>query len=40
MVGIDKLREYLSGYNANYVIIGGTACNLNKADLKNFLQEL
>lgn len=36
MVGIDRLREYLSGYNANYVIIGGTACNLNleEADLQ------
>jgi len=29
MVGIDKIREYLGGFNANYVIIGGTACNLN-----------
>ena len=32
MVGIDKLREYLGGFNANYVIIGGTACNLNLED--------
>lgn len=32
MVGIDKLREYLGGYNANYVIIGGTACNLHLED--------
>ena len=29
MVGIDKIREYLSEFSANYVIIGGTACNLN-----------
>ena len=36
MVGIDKLRDYLGGYNTNYVIIGGTACNLNleAADLQ------
>jgi hypothetical protein len=32
MVGIDKIREYLGGFNANYVIIGGTACNLNLED--------
>lgn len=32
MVGIDKLREYLGNYNANYVIIGGTACNLHLED--------
>lgn len=29
MVGIDKLREHFGEFNANYVIIGGTACNLN-----------
>ncbi|MDR1631368.1 MAG: hypothetical protein LBR97_00510 [Dysgonamonadaceae bacterium] len=29
MVGIDKIREYLGDFNANYLIIGGTACNLN-----------
>jgi hypothetical protein len=29
MVGIDKLREYLGDFNANYVIIGGTAANLH-----------
>jgi hypothetical protein len=36
MVGIGKIREYLGGFNANYVIIGGTACNLNleEADLQ------
>jgi len=36
MVGIDKLREYLGDFSANYVIIGGTACNLNleEADLQ------
>ena len=32
MVGIDKIREYLGGFNTNYVIIGGTACNLNLED--------
>jgi hypothetical protein len=32
MVGIDKIREYLGGFNANYVIIGGTAYNLNLKD--------
>lgn len=32
MVGIDKLREYLGEFNANYVIIGGTACNLHLED--------
>jgi len=36
MVGINKIREYLGGFNSNYVIIGGTACNLNleEADLR------
>ena len=36
MVGIDKIREYLGRFKANYVIIGGTACNLHleAADLK------
>jgi len=29
MVGINRIREYLGRFNANYVIIGGTACNLN-----------
>jgi len=29
MVGIDKIREYLGDFKANYVIIGGTACNLH-----------
>jgi hypothetical protein len=32
MVGIDKIREYLGSFNDNYVIIGGTACNLNLED--------
>ncbi|MDR0573835.1 MAG: hypothetical protein LBG96_07400 [Tannerella sp.] len=32
MVGIDKIREYLGDFNANYVIIGGAACNLNLED--------
>lgn len=36
MVGIDKLREYLGNFNANYVIIGGTAreLHLEKAGFK------
>ncbi len=29
MKGIDKIRQYLGRYKGNYVIIGGTACNLN-----------
>lgn len=29
MKGIDKIRQYLGAYKGNYVIIGGTACNLN-----------
>lgn len=29
MKGIDRIREYLGQYKGNYVIIGGTACNLN-----------
>ncbi len=32
MKGIDKIRRYLGGYKGNYVIIGGTACNLNLED--------
>lgn len=32
MVGIDKIREYLGEYKSNYVIIGGTAVNLNLSD--------
>lgn len=36
MKGIDKIRQYLGEYKGNYVIIGGTACNLNleKANLQ------
>jgi len=36
MVGIEKIREYLGAFNTNYVIIGGTAYNLNmeEADLQ------
>jgi hypothetical protein len=36
MSGIDKLREHFGEFNDNYVIIGGTACNLNleAADLR------
>jgi len=33
MVGIDKIREYLGDYKANYLIIGGTACNLHLEDV-------
>ena len=29
MKGIDKRRQYLGAYKGYYVIIGGTACNLN-----------
>lgn len=29
MIGIDKIRQYLGEYKGNYIIIGGTACNLN-----------
>lgn len=32
MKGIDKIRQYLGKYKENYVIIGGTACNLNLED--------
>lgn len=32
MNGIDKIRQYLGKYKENYVIIGGTACNLNLED--------
>lgn len=32
MKGIDKIRQYLGKYKGNYVIIGGTACNLNLED--------
>lgn len=36
MVGVDKIREYLGEFKSNYVVIGGTACNLNleAADLQ------
>ncbi|MGL4520887.1 MAG: hypothetical protein ACRCUJ_14780 [Phocaeicola sp.] len=29
MKGIDKIQEYLGEFKSNYVIIGGTAANLN-----------
>jgi hypothetical protein len=29
MIGIEKIKEYLGAYKSNYVVIGGTACNLN-----------
>ena len=32
MKEIDKIRHYLGAYKGNYVIIGGTACNLNLED--------
>lgn len=32
MKGIEKIRQYLGEYKGNYVIIGGTACNLNLED--------
>jgi hypothetical protein len=28
--GIEKFREYFAGYEANYVIIGGTACEAHE----------
>lgn len=28
MIGIEKFKEYFSGYEDQYVIIGGTACEL------------
>ena len=32
MKGIAKIRQYLGKFKGNYVIIGGTACNLNLED--------
>jgi hypothetical protein len=32
MIGIDKIKQYLGSFKSNYVVIGGTACNLNLAD--------
>ncbi len=29
MKGIERIRQYLGEHKGNYVIIGGTACNLN-----------
>ena len=26
--GLDKFKDYFAGYEGNYVIIGGTACNI------------
>lgn len=34
--GIDRIREFLGGFNSNYVIIGGSATNMN---LENGLLE-
>lgn len=28
VIGIEKFKEYFSGYEDQYVIIGGTACEL------------
>ena len=28
--GIDKFREFFTGYEGNYVIIGGTACEMHE----------
>ena len=30
--GIERIREYLGEYKGNYVIIGGTATNINLED--------
>ena len=32
MIGIDKVKEFLCEFKTNYVIIGGTALNLNLSD--------
>lgn len=32
MDGLEKFREAFADYTENYVIIGGTACELNMAD--------
>ena len=32
MIGIDKVKEFLGEFKTNYVIIGGTALNLNLSD--------
>lgn len=29
MKGLSKIRQYLGEFKGNYVIIGGTACNLD-----------
>lgn len=34
MIGIDKVQAYLGEYKTNYVIIGGTALNLNLAEFE------
>lgn len=28
VIGLDKFKEYFAGYEGNYIIIGGTACDL------------
>lgn len=32
MDGLEKFREAFADYTENYVIIGGTACELNMAE--------
>ena len=31
--GIDSFREWFKGYEEQYVVIGGTACDLLMADI-------
>ena len=33
MTGIEKFKEYFQGFEESYVIIGGTACELNMDDI-------
>ncbi len=28
VIGIDKFREYFKDFTGNYIIIGGTACDI------------
>lgn len=30
--GLERIREYLGGFSSNYVIIGGSATNMNLED--------
>lgn len=36
--GIDKFREFFTGYEGNYVIIGGTACEMHEEIYMHKLQ--